>query len=97
MKRIPAALLMAMAVASLPAVSSPLAEADVCGTASGPNGSVNGCLPPGLNSIEQGAAVVGGIAVADALDEWNQRAAGRPPCYTPEGVPYYTPGSSPCA
>jgi hypothetical protein len=23
-------------------------------------------------------------------------AAGRPPCYTPQGVPYYTPGDAPC-
>ena len=25
-----------------------------------------------------------------------QAAAGQPPCYTPAGVPYYTPGADPC-
>ena len=31
--------------------------------------------------------------LADAVA---QAASGRPPCYTPAGVPYYTPGDSPC-
>lgn len=25
-----------------------------------------------------------------------QVASGQPPCYTPQGVPYYSPGSDPC-
>ncbi|MGY4712764.1 hypothetical protein ACXDF8_24960 [Mycolicibacterium sp. CBM1] len=25
-----------------------------------------------------------------------QAASGQPPCYTPQGVPYYAPGSDPC-
>jgi hypothetical protein len=40
---------------------------------------------------------VGNIAVADELDEARQRAEGLPPCYTPQGVAYYTPGDAPCA
>lgn len=39
---------------------------------------------------------IGSIAGADALDEARQRWEGRPPCYTREGVPYYTPGDAPC-
>ena len=37
------------------------------------------------------------IATADAVDEAQQRAEGLPPCYTREGVPYYTPFDAPCA
>jgi hypothetical protein len=39
---------------------------------------------------------IGSIAGADAVDEARQRLQGRPPCYTREGVPYYTPGDAPC-
>lgn len=39
---------------------------------------------------------VGAVPIADALDASAQAAAGRPPCFTPEGVPYYTPGEAPC-
>ena len=99
MRKLPAALLMAtaMSMAALPVVAAAPAQADVCGDVATPGADANGCLPPVLNSVEQGAAVVGGIAVADALDEWHQRASGQPPCFTPQGVPYYTPGDSPCA
>ena len=38
-----------------------------------------------------------GIAFADPLDAAAQAASGRPPCYTPNGGPYYTPGDAPCA
>ena len=78
-----------MAVVALPAVQTPVAYADVCGTAGGPIGEVNGCLPP--------PGAIGSIVVADGIDEWRQRAEGRPPCYTAAGVPYYTPGNEPCA
>jgi len=40
---------------------------------------------------------VANVAAADEVDEARQRAEGLPPCYTREGVPYYTPGDAPCA
>ena len=46
--------------------------------------------------MQEGAAIAGSVVVADAVDEARQRAQGRPPCYTREGVPYYTPGDAPC-
>ena len=92
----PATLLAALALTALPVAVSPTAGADVCGSATGPayDVSADGCLPPG--AVAEGAGVLGSIAVADALDDWHQRMAGRPPCFTPQGVPYYTPGDSPC-
>jgi hypothetical protein len=63
-----------------------------------PSASANICP-----AAENGASVnladcpIGSIAAADALDEARQRWQGRPPCYTREGVPYYTPGDAPCA
>lgn len=38
----------------------------------------------------------GAVPVADAFDAAAQAAAGRPPCLTGDGVPYYTPGDAPC-
>jgi hypothetical protein len=38
-----------------------------------------------------------GVAVAGDDDAAAHAAAGQPPCYTPAGVPYYTPGDAPCA
>ena len=95
MRKPTAALLGALVLAGTPVVAAPSAQADVCGTAGGPNVNVNGCLPPG--TVGEGVEILGSIAVADAVDEWRQRASGRPPCYTPQGVPYYTPGDAPCA
>jgi hypothetical protein len=71
------------------------AHADVCGYAGGPVGGVNGCTEIGRD-VEIGADVVGAAIVADAADAAAQAAAGRPPCYTRDGVPYYTPGDAPC-
>lgn len=85
----------AMILASLPLTVAPSASAEVCGSAGGPNVNVSGCLPPG--TVAEGASVLGSIAVADAVDEWHQRLRGQPPCFTPQGVPYYTPGDMPCA
>ena len=87
MKKYSAALLAAVALAVSPVIA-PAAHADTC---EGP-----GCvdLAPLVevgNDVEVGAAVF-----ADAADAVAQAASGRPPCYTPAGVPYYTPGDSPC-
>lgn len=90
-----AALLGALILASLPVAVAPSAAAEVCGSAGGPYTNVEGCLPPG--TLAEGATVLGSVAVADAVDEWHQRLRGQPPCFTPQGVPYYTPGDMPCA
>ncbi|MBI2702646.1 MULTISPECIES: hypothetical protein [Mycobacterium] len=63
-----------------------------------PSANANPC-PAGENgtSVNLADCPIGSIAAADALDEARQRWQGRPPCYTREGVPYYTPGDAPCA
>ncbi len=83
----------AAAAAILPVAGSPSAQADVCAVGEAPG--TNGCVSD-APIVGEGIGILGSIAVADAIDEWHQRAAGRPPCFTPEGVPYYTPGNSPC-
>lgn len=90
MKKLSVGLLLGLAVAALPVAHASVAHADVCGNVGGPALEVNGCVPP------LGSGVVGSVVVADAVDEWRQRASGRPPCYTAAGVPYYTPGDEPC-
>lgn len=88
MKKYSAALMIAVAMAVAPVITTPAAHADTC--------TVYGCVDVGPlvevgNDVEVGAAVV-----ADAADAVAQAASGRPPCYTPAGVPYYTPGDDPC-
>jgi hypothetical protein len=63
---------------------APAAHANICpGAAGGPYPNPADCP-------------IGSIAAADGVDEARQRLEGRPPCYTREGVPYYTPGDAPC-
>lgn len=93
MKKFAAALLTAMAMAAVPAavqvVTAPAAQAEVCGNVGGRHVDVGGCTH-----------VVGDVAVGVAVandDDWAaQEASGQPPCYTPSGAPYYTPGDAPC-
>ena len=92
MKKLATALLTAVAAAVAPAAAvtmAPQAHADVCGDVGGNHASVGGCANPGGD-------VATGVAVASSDDAAAQAAAGRPPCYTPAGVPYYTPGNDPC-
>lgn len=91
MKMFCAAILLALGSAVAPAP----AHADVCGSIGGPRLDINGCTEIGRD-VEIGADVVGAAVVADAADAAAQAAAGRPPCYTRDGVPYYTPGDDPC-
>lgn len=37
-----------------------------------------------------------GITFADPVDAAAQAAAGREPCFSPDGSTYYTPGDAPC-
>jgi len=92
MKKFSAALLAAMAVGAAPLFIAPAAQADVCGDVGGRHVSVGGCTDV-AGDVAAGAVVAGAATADDAA--W-QAAAGRPPCFTPEGVPYYTPGDEPC-
>ena len=62
-----------------------------------PAAHADDCVDEGYSYTHPALCPVANIAAADALDEAQQRAEGRPPCYTPEGVPYYTPFDAPCA
>jgi hypothetical protein len=87
MKKLAAALLTAMALAPAPVVLAPVANADICAGASGRHFSAGGCTPGVAGDAAAGAA----IAAADH-PYWD----GQEPCYTVEGVPYYTPDGDPC-
>ena len=89
MKKLAAALLTARAMAAVPAAVAPAAHADVCGDVGGRHVDVGGCT-------HVGADIAAGAAVADANEAAAQAATGQPPCYTPAGVPYYTPDGDPC-
>jgi hypothetical protein len=89
MKKLAAALLTAMAMAVVPVATAPGAPADVCGDVGGRHVDVGGCT-----NVAGDVAV--GTAAAGADDAAAQAAAGQPPCYTPAGMPYYTPGADPC-
>jgi hypothetical protein len=64
-------------------------HADVCAAAGGRHVDVGGCT-----DVAHDPAV--GVAVAADDDAAAQAASGQPPCYTPAGVAYYTPGDAPC-
>ena len=85
MKKITAAVFAALAMAAAPVVVAPAANAEVCGGVAGRHVAVGGCTH-----------IVGDVAEGVALandDDWAaQESAGQIPCYTPSGVPYYTPG-----
>jgi hypothetical protein len=89
MTKLAAALLTAMAMAVAPAAVAPAAHADVCGDVGGRHVSAGGCT-------NVAGDVATGAAVAGADEAAAQAAAGQPPCYTPAGVPYYTPDGDPC-
>jgi hypothetical protein len=75
--------------AGIALAGAPTSGADVCADAGGRHVSVGGCT-------NVAADVATGAAIANQDDAAAQAAAGQPPCYTPSGVPYYTPGSDPC-
>jgi hypothetical protein len=86
MKKLAAALLIAMGMAVAPVALAPAAHADICAGADGRHVAVGGC-----SHIAGDVAVGGAIAAADH-PYWD----GQVPCYTVEGVPYYTPDGDPC-
>ena len=86
MKKLAAALLTAMAMAVVPVAIAPVGHADVCAGADGRHVSVGGCT-------DAAGRVATGAAIAAATDPYRP---GHEPCYSVEGVPYYTPDGDPC-
>ena len=89
-----AGLAMVIVLAAVPAaivtIQTPgVSKAGVCADAGGSHVDVGGCT-----DVAHDAAV--GVAVAGDDEAAAQAAAGQPPCYTPTGVAYYTPGDAPC-
>jgi len=87
------AVLLFLAASMTPVMITPAAHADVCGNVGGRHVSAGGCTDIARDATV-GAAVAGATAAPE--DAAAQAAAGRPPCYTAAGVPYYTPGDLPC-
>jgi hypothetical protein len=86
MKKLAAVLMTAAAVAVVPVAIAPAAQADICAGARGRHVGVGGCT----NIVGD---VATGAAIAAATDPY---IPGEIPCYTVEGVPYYTPPGDPC-
>jgi hypothetical protein len=86
MTKLAAAVLTAMAMAVAPMAIAPVAHADICAGAHGRHVGVGGCT----NIVGD---VATGVDIASATDPY---FPGEVPCYTVEGVPYYTPDGDPC-
>ncbi|MCW1959375.1 MAG: hypothetical protein KIH64_012700 [Mycobacterium sp.] len=109
-KKMTATLFTALAMASVPATVSPVAQAEICGEVGGRHVAVSDC-GPGLVGLGVDAAVVGTDAavVGAAAGDWGRYGfdqaypfsvypafPGEVPCISPAGLPYYTPGAAPC-
>lgn len=77
---------LATAAVFLPVVSVPTAGADVCAGADGRHFAAGGCT-------NVAGDVATGAAIAAAHVPY---VPGEVPCYTVEGVPYFTPPGDPC-
>lgn len=86
MKKLAAALFAMTAMAAAPLAIAPVANADICAGAQGRRVAVGGCT-------DVAGRVATGVAIASAA---NPYVPGEIPCYTVEGVPYYTPPGDPC-
>lgn len=82
-----AATLIAAPLTIAPIVSAPTASADICAGVHGRFVGVSGCGAPIARGVAAGAA----IASQDHPYIWGEQ-----PCYTVEGVPYFTPPGQPC-
>ena len=86
MKKLAAVLLTTAAMAALPFAVAPAAQAEICAGDAGRHVAIGGCTN-----------VVGDIATGVAIASQDHPYAwGEVPCYTVEGVPYYTPPGDPC-
>jgi hypothetical protein len=86
MKKLAVVLLTAAASAMAPLVITPAANADVCAGVDGRHFAAGGCT-------NVAGDVATGAAIAAAHTPY---VPGEVPCYTVEGVPYYTPPGQPC-
>jgi hypothetical protein len=86
MKKLVAVLFATTAMAASPLVVAPAAQADICAGAGGRHVAVGGCT-------NVAGDVARGVAIASSD---NPYIPGEIPCYTVEGVPYYTPPGAPC-
>lgn len=81
------AILMSIAgLALAPIVVAPAASAEICAGASGRHFAAGGCT-------NVAGDVATGVAIASSHIPY---VYGEVPCYTVEGVPYYTPPGQPC-
>lgn len=83
---VPAAVLVAAAMAIAPTVTAPVAQADICAGAGGRHFAAGGCT-------NVAGDVAAGTAIVAAHVPY---VPGEIPCYTVEGVPYFTPPGDPC-
>lgn len=81
-----AATLVAGPLTIAPILAAPNASADICAGAGGRHFSAGGCT-------NIAGDVAAGAAIAAAHVPY---VAGEIPCYTVEGVPYFTPPGNPC-
>ena len=86
MKKLAVALVTAGAAMAAPIAIAPISQADVCAGAHGRHFAAGGCT-------NVAGDVATGVAIAHAM---NPYVPGEVPCYTVEGVPYYTPPGDPC-
>ena len=100
-KKIVATLVGALAMSALPLIAIPAAQAEICGEA-GRYVRVGGCVDPigdVAGAAVAGAAIAGvdrwGFGVPYAINEF-PAFPGEAPCFSPNGLPYYTPGDAPC-
>ena len=89
MKKLAAALLTVAAAAVSPIIVAPVAGADICAGARGRHVGVGGCT-------NVAGDVAAGVATAAIVSAAVPYVPGEVPCYTVEGVPYYTPPGDPC-
>ena len=86
MTTVAAAALLGTTAAFLPILTAPTAGADVCAGASGRHFAAGGCTN-----------IAGDVAVGAAIAAVHTPYfPGEIPCYTVEGVPYFTPPGDPC-
>jgi hypothetical protein len=86
MKKFTAVLFMFATLGAVPATLTPVAGAEVCAAAGGRHFAAGGCT-----HFAGDAA-----AVAIVSQDHPYADAGEIPCYTAEGVPYFTPPGYPC-
>lgn len=85
MKKLAIVLVSAAGMAVAPVVIAPAAQADVCAAAGGRHFSVGGCTN-----------IAGDVAAVAIAAQHVPYYPGEPPCYTAEGVAYWTPQGQPC-